>query len=161
MKNKIHLVIIFMIVLSVICISGCSKKEDSTPNQFKGLAISSDFLISDECEQLSEDVKFYLIWVQNSYNCSDKKSFDTYDYDELEFATDQIENIESHKNDVFSITEESLVKTKLVGYYLKIQYILSEKELLEVAGNTKSEDWFNELGTELDSICQEMSDGYK
>lgn len=160
MKNKIHL-IFFMMLLSVFVLSGCSKKEESIPNQFQGLTVNSDFLISDECEQLTEDVIFYLIWVQNSYNCSDKKSFDTYDYDELEFATDQIENIKSHKDDKISINEESLVKTKLVGYYLKIEYILSEKDLLEAAGNTESEDWFNELGTELDSICLELVNGYK
>lgn len=160
MKKLTQIVIIIMATLSVFSFSGCSQKEESVPNQYETMTVSDDFLINSECEDLTSDVKIYLGWIQHYYNHSDKINFESFEYEGANCVS-SIENIESHKDDKISITEESLVKTKLVGYYLKIEYILSEKELLEVAGNTKSEDWFNELGTELDSICQEMSDGYK
>lgn len=160
MKKLTQIVIIIMATLSIFSLSGCSQKEESIPNQYETMSVSDDFLINDECEDLTSDIKIYLGWIQHYYNHSDKINFKSFEY-EGSNCVSSIENIESHKDNKISINEESLVKTKLVGYYLKIEYILSEKELLEVAGNAKSEDWFNELGTELDSIHQEMSNGYK
>lgn len=161
MKNKRNYVIIIVCIYIISGLIGCSgKKEESIPNQFETMTISNDFLINDECEDLTSDIKIYLGWIQHYYNHSDKINFKSFEYEGANCVS-SIENIESHKDNKISINEESLVKTKLVGYYLKIEYILSEKELLEVAGNAKSEDWFNELGTELDSIHQEMSNGYK
>lgn len=140
---------------------GCSgEKEESIPNQFETVIISDDFLINDECKQLTEDIVSYLGWVQHYYNHSDKEKFDSFEFSNSQ-CINIVENIESHKDDKVSITEESLVKTKLVGYYLKVQYIFSEKDLLEAEGNTKSKEWFAELSTELDNICLELENGYK
>lgn len=164
MKSKCNRIII-IVCLCVICgLMGCDvkkkKKEESIPNQFETIIVSDDFLINDECKQLTTEVVSYLGWIQHYYNHSDKEKFDSFEFSDSK-CIKTVENIESHKNDKVSITEESLIKIKLVGYYLKMQYIFSEKDLLEAAGNTRSEDWFAELSTELDNIFSELSNGYK
>ena len=140
MKNKRMYIIICCLI--VIFCTACSKQQ-SEKNRFETISISDDFMINDECKELTNDLKIYLISIQYYYDKSDKNTFSSFEFSDSECIS----------------SVENYVKTKIIGYYLKIEYLLSEKELLVSNGNKKSSEWFTNLDTELNNIYEELSNG--
>lgn len=160
MKNKRMYIIICCLI--VIFCTACSKQQ-SEKNKFETISISHDFMINDECKELTNDLKIYLISIQYYYDKSDKNTFSSFEFSDSECIS-SVENLQSHKDDKPDISnqsaiKESYVKTKIIGYYLKIEYLLSEKELLVSNGNKKSSEWFTNLDAELNNIYEELSNG--
>lgn len=158
MKNKRMYIIICCLII-IFC-TACSKLQ-SEKNRFETISISDDFMINDECKELTNDLKIYLISIQYYYDKSDKNTFSSFEFSDSECIS-SVENLQSHKGDKPDISnqstiKESYVKTKIIGYYLKIEYLLSEKELLVSNGNKKSSEWFTNLDTELNNIYEELS----
>lgn len=157
MKNKFFLLSIVCLIFGSLI--GCSTKgEESIPNQFETITISNDYLINDKCAQLTSNLKTYLTLIQHYYNHSNKKYFSSFEFNSS-MCIDAIDNLESHKNDKILISKESLIQNTVVGYYLKLKYLLSKKDLLISSGNTKSEEWFEELNDELNAIYDSLSNG--
>lgn len=162
MKN-IRMYIITCCLIIIFC-SACSKQQ-SEKNRFETISISNDFMINDECKELTNDLKIYLISIQYYYDKSDKNKFSSFKFSDSECIS-SVENLQSHKDDKLDISnqnamKESYAKTKIIGYYLKIEYLLSEKELLVSNGNQKSAEWFTSLDTELSNIYEELSNGIR
>lgn len=160
MKNKrIYIIICCLIV--IFC-SACSKQQ-SEKNRFETISISDDFMINDECIELTNALKTYLISIQYYYDKSDKDNFTSFNFTDSECIS-AIEELQSHQNDKPDISnqdaiKESYVKTKIIGYYLKIEYLISEKDLLISGNNKSSSEWFLNLESELDTIYNELSNG--
>ena len=150
-----------IIIFASICVwlTGCANKEkENIPNQFESITISDDYLINEECTELSYDLQIYMIWVQHYYNHSDKKNLSSFNFSDSTCIS-EVEKLQMHKNDKISISQDSLVKATIVGYYLKIEYLLSEKDLLIASGTSESEDWFKKLNEELNVIYHKLSNG--
>lgn len=160
MKNKrIYIIICCLIV--IFC-SACSKQQ-SEKNRFETISISNDFMINDECIELTNALKTYLISIQYYYDKSDKNNFTSFKFTDSECIS-AVEKLQSHQNDKPDISnqdaiKESYVKTKIIGYYLKIEYLISEKDLLVSGSNKSSSEWFSNLESELDTIYNELSNG--
>ena len=155
---------VLLFIIAITILSACSKeKKETKQNQFANIIVSKDYLLNDECSDLANALTNYLFIIQHRYNESDKKSFSSFKYTDAE-CIDDIKTLEKHQDDKLDITDkktmqESLIKLRIINCYLRIEKLLSEKELLVSSGNKKSSEWFTNLDTELNNIYEELSNG--
>lgn len=130
------------------------KKERFTKEIFCDYYISATYF-----EELQPLICEYLNAVDLSYEKSDKRNFETFEYDEV--VLEELYNeIESYTDKIISAenpnTDENLANLGLIYSCAKVQTDIAEKNLKEAIGTNSDQDWFEKLKSDLDESYNDL-----
>lgn len=130
-----------------VCLFGCSSKVEVTSMSF-----SDYYRSADGFDEIRPALNLYFSCIRKAYDDSNKTSLKSFkladEYIEAKSALESLCQSGIGEAGLLDAVAEHLARQQLLEPFLKIEMMLSEKDLLLAAdGNAKDEQWFESLNS--------------